>query len=102
VGICIVFLQVVILGSVLEPRILNNTVGVHPIIIIFAIFAGIERFGILGALLAVPVAGVVQEIVIAYWKRYQAKNADQFPVEAPQATQPELEGDKLTKTLSEN
>ena len=102
VGVCIIVLQVVILGSILEPRIFNNTVGVHPIIIIFAIFAGIERFGILGALLAVPVAGVTQEIVIAYWKRYQAKNADQFPAEVPQAVQPELEAEKLTKSLSEN
>jgi predicted PurR-regulated permease PerM len=102
VGICIITLQVVILGSILEPRIFNTTVGVHPIIIIFAIFAGIERFGILGALLAVPVAGVTQEIVIAYWKRYQAKNADQFPPEVPQAVQQELEAEKLTKTLSEN
>ena len=102
VGICIIVLQVVILGSILEPRIFNNTVGVHPIIIIFAIFAGIERFGILGALLAVPVAGVTQEIVIAYWKRYQTKNADQFPPEVPQAVQPELEAEQLTKTLSEN
>ena len=101
VGICIITLQVVILGSILEPRIFNRTVGVHPIIIIFAIFAGIERFGILGALLAVPIAGITQEIVIAYWKRYQAKNADQFPPEVPQAVQPELEAEKLTKTLSE-
>ena len=102
VGICIIVLQVVILGSILEPRIFNNTVGVHPIIIIFAIFAGIERFGILGALLAVPVAGVTQEIVIAYWKRYQAKNVDQFPTQLPQTAQPELEVEKLTQTLSEN
>ena len=102
VGICIITLQVVILGSILEPRIFNRTVGVHPIIIIFAIFAGIERFGILGALLAVPVAGVTQEIVIAYWKRYQEKNADQFPPEMSQTVQPELEAEKLTRTLSEN
>ena len=102
VGVCIIVLQVVILGSILEPRIFNNTVGVHPILIIFAIFAGIERFGILGALLAVPVAGVTQEIVIAYWKRYQTKNADQFPAEVPREVQPELEAEKLTKSLSEN
>ena len=102
VGICIVILQVVILGSILEPRIFNNTVGVHPIIIIFAIFAGIERFGILGALLAVPVAGVTQEIVIAYWKRYQTKNPNQFPPEVPQVVQPEPYEEKLPKALSEN
>ncbi|MGZ3646179.1 MAG: AI-2E family transporter, partial [Ktedonobacteraceae bacterium] len=98
VGVCIIVLQVVILGSILEPRIFNNTVGVHPIIIIFAIFAGIERFGILGALLAVPVAGVTQEIIIAFWKRYQTKNADQFPSEMPQALTARLEAEKLTKT----
>jgi putative heme transporter len=102
VGICIIVLQVVILGSILEPRIFHNTVGVHPILIIFAIFAGIELFGILGALLAVPVAGVAQEILIAYWKRYQTKNADQFPSEVHSAAQPELGAEKLTKTLSEN
>jgi len=102
VGVCIIFLQVVILGSILEPPIFNNTVGVHPIIIIFAIFAGIERFGVIGALLAVPVAGVIQQIVIAYWKRYQANNANQFPLDAPQATQPELEVGNITKTMSEN
>jgi len=100
VGLCIVFLQVVILGSILEPRIFHNTVGVHPIIIIFAIFAGIERFGIIGALLAVPIAGVIQQIVIAYWERYEAKIADQFPQEASQGDQPELAAGNLTKTLS--
>ncbi|HXX77049.1 MAG TPA: AI-2E family transporter [Ktedonobacteraceae bacterium] len=102
VGICIVFLQVVILGSVLEPRIFHGTVGVHPIIIIFAIFAGIERFGIIGALLAVPVAGVIQQILIAYWKRYRADNPDQFPQEMMQAEQTELEPADLTKSISEN
>jgi predicted PurR-regulated permease PerM len=102
VGICIIFLQVVVLGSVLEPRIFHGTVGVHPILIIFAIFAGIERFGIIGALLAVPVVGVIQQILIAYWKRYRADNPDQFPQEVTQTEQPELEVENLTKTVAEN
>jgi putative heme transporter len=102
VGIYIIVLQVVILGSILEPRIFHRTVGVHPIVVIFAIFAGLERFGILGALLAVPVAGVVQEILIAYWKRYQARNPDQFLSEASPSVQPERVEEQLTKTSSEN
>src|SRR5450755_680650 len=89
VGIYIIILQVVILGLILEPRIFHSTVGVHPILVLFAIFAGLERFGILGALLAVPVTGLVQEIVIAYWKRYQARHPEQFPLEAPPVA-PEL------------
>jgi predicted PurR-regulated permease PerM len=102
VGISIIVLQSVILGSILEPRIFTNTVGVHPILIIFAIFAGIDRFGILGALLAVPVVGATQEILIAYWKRYQKRNADQFPPEVPQVVQPETYEEKLPKNLPEN
>ena len=102
VGIYIIVLQVVILGSILEPRIFHRTVGVHPIVVIFAIFAGLERFGVLGALLAVPVAGVVQEILIAYWKRYQTRNPDQFPSETPPSVQPERVAEQLTKTSSEN
>ncbi len=89
VGIYIVVLQVVILGLILEPRIFHSTVGVHPILVLFAIFAGLERFGILGALLAVPVTGLVQEIVIEYWKRYKTRHPDQFPLEAS-ASAPEL------------
>jgi predicted PurR-regulated permease PerM len=102
VGIYIITLQVVILGLILEPRIFNRTVGVHPILVIFAIFAALERFGILGVLLAVPITGLVQEILIAYWKRYQTKHPDQFPPQAPPSAQPELVAEKITKTSSGN
>lgn len=102
VGIYIITLQVVILGLILEPRIFNRTVGVHPILVIFAIFAALERFGILGVLLAIPITGLVQEILIAYWKRYQTKHPDQFPPQAPPSAQPELVAEKITKTVFDN
>ncbi len=102
VGISIITLQVVILGLILEPRIFHRTVGVHPILVIFAIFAGLERFGILDVLLAVPITGLVQEMLIAYWKRYQTKHSDQFPSEVPPSAQPELVEEELTKVVSEN
>ena len=102
VGIYIITLQVVILGLILEPRIFNRTVGVHPILVLFAIFAGLERFGILGVLLAVPVTGLVQEILIAYWKRYQTRHPDQFQPQAPPTAQPERVAEQLTNTVSEN
>jgi predicted PurR-regulated permease PerM len=102
VGIYIITLQVVILGLILEPRIFNRTVGVHPILVIFAIFAALERFGILGVLLAIPITGLVQEILIAYWKRYQTKHPDQFPSETPPSAPPERVAEQFTKTSSEN
>lgn len=90
------------MGLILEPRIFSRTVGVHPILVLFAIFAGLERFGILGVLLAVPVTGLVQEILIAYWKRYQTRHPDQFLSEAPPSAQTERVAEQFTKTSSEN
>jgi hypothetical protein len=51
---------------------------------------------------AVSAAEVVQEIRIAFWERYQTKNADRYPSETPPSAQPEPDAEKLTKTLSEN
>ncbi len=46
-------------GSVLSPRLVGSQVGLHPVLVLFAVFAGGELGGILGVFLAVPVAAVV-------------------------------------------
>lgn len=51
-------------GSVLEsyvltPHLVGRKVGLHPLAVIFAIFAGGILFGFIGVLLAVPVAAVL-------------------------------------------
>ena len=45
-------------GSIIGPKILGESVGLHPLTVIFCLFAGGELFGLLGMLLAVPVAAV--------------------------------------------
>ena len=37
----------VVMGVILAPRIFSQAVGVHPIVAIFALFAGAELFGLL-------------------------------------------------------
>ena len=49
----------VIEGNILSPKLLGDSVGLHPLWILFALMAGGSLFGILGMLLAVPVAAVV-------------------------------------------
>lgn len=49
----------IIEGNVLSPKLLGDSVGMHPLWIIFAVMAGGSLFGILGMLLAVPVAAVI-------------------------------------------
>jgi predicted PurR-regulated permease PerM len=81
VAVSITFLQAIVIGQILSPRIFSKTVGVHPIVALFALFAGAELFGLLGGLLAVPVAGVLQQIMVAIWHRWKNEHPEQFPPE---------------------
>ncbi len=58
-------------GNVITPRIMGKSVGLHPLWILFALLAGGALFGIVGMLLAVPVAaviGVLGSFAIAQYK----------------------------------
>jgi AI-2E family transporter len=68
-------------GQVIGPRILGQAVGVHPIIAISALFVGGGLFGLLGALFAVPIAGIVQAWLQAPWSTWQVAHPEQFPAE---------------------
>jgi predicted PurR-regulated permease PerM len=75
------FLQGIVIGQILSPRIFSKTVGVHPIVALFALFAGAELFGLLGGFLSVPAAGVLQHIIVAIWHRWKNEHPEQFPPE---------------------
>lgn len=45
-------------GTIIGPKILGDTIGLHPLVIIFCLFAGGELFGVTGMLFAAPVAAV--------------------------------------------
>ena len=90
VAVFMVLLLGVVMGQILAPRVFSTTVGVHPIVAIFALFAGAELFGLIGGFLAIPLAGVLQHIVVAFWHRWKDKHPDQFPPEGTSPRQPAL------------
>lgn len=47
-------------GMVITPKVVGNTVGLHPLVAIVALLIGGQLFGIIGMLLAVPVTAVLQ------------------------------------------
>lgn len=49
-------------GDVLQPLVMGKAVSLHPLAIVFAIAAGGIAMGIVGALIAVPVAGAVYSV----------------------------------------
>jgi predicted PurR-regulated permease PerM len=58
-------------NHILQPIIYGRTVQLSPLTVLIAILIGAELVGILGALAAIPVAGIIQAIVreIARWRR---------------------------------
>jgi predicted PurR-regulated permease PerM len=58
VGAIIIIQQIE--SYVLTPRIMSKAVGVNPFVSLLSIFAFTSLFGIVGALMAVPIAAVIQ------------------------------------------
>src|SRR3954447_19537551 len=54
-------------NHLLQPLIFARTVKVNPLTVIIAILIGVELVGILGALLAIPVASIIQVILRDVW-----------------------------------
>src|SRR4051812_44654618 len=52
-------------NGLIYPWIMARKVHVNPLVILLSVLLAVEVFGILGALLAVPVSGAVQVVVIA-------------------------------------
>lgn len=60
----------IIEGAFLTPRLIGSHVGLHPVWVLFAIFAGGEIMGFVGVLIALPVAAAAAVIVRHIIDRY--------------------------------
>jgi predicted PurR-regulated permease PerM len=69
----------IIEGDIVGPRVIGRVLGLHPIIAILALVIGGDLFGVLGALFAGLVAGILQAIVVAAWSEWRLANASYFP-----------------------
>ncbi len=50
-------------SNILVPRLTGNAVGLHPLAAMLALLAGFEAGGVVGALFAVPIAGLIWVLV---------------------------------------
>ncbi|HSW10476.1 MAG TPA: AI-2E family transporter [Bacillota bacterium] len=55
--------------AVIQPRVVGGSVGLHPVLVIFAVLAGARLAGVPGVLLAVPVAAVAK-VLLLYLHRW--------------------------------
>jgi predicted PurR-regulated permease PerM len=54
-------------NNLLQPLIYRRTVALHPLLVIVAILVGAALLGIVGALLAIPIAGAIQIVIRDWW-----------------------------------
>ncbi|MFK7990360.1 MAG: AI-2E family transporter [Sandaracinaceae bacterium] len=53
-------------ANLLNPKIMGDAAKVHPVLVVFALLAGEHAFGILGALLAVPLLSISQSFFLHF------------------------------------
>ncbi|MBV9647476.1 MAG: AI-2E family transporter [Candidatus Eremiobacteraeota bacterium] len=69
----VLWVQVVLFGvgriadNLLVPKIMSESIGVSPIVVMFAVFAGGELFGLPGLLLGIPAAALAKVV----WKFFR-------------------------------
>jgi predicted PurR-regulated permease PerM len=59
-------------GNILSPKLVGETVGLHPVWLMFALIAAGSLFGFLGLLLAVPVAAAIGVLTRFALRQYLA------------------------------
>lgn len=57
-------------GSFLTPKLVGDRIGLHPVLVIFAVAAGGQLFGFFGILLALPAAAVLSVLLRFAYFRY--------------------------------
>jgi predicted PurR-regulated permease PerM len=57
-------------GNILAPKLVGETVGLHPVWLMFALLAAGSLFGFLGLLLAVPIAAAIGVLIRFALKQY--------------------------------
>jgi predicted PurR-regulated permease PerM len=56
-------------ANVLNPKIIGTAAKIHPVFIIFSLFLGEYSYGLVGALLAVPVLSSIQVVFIYLYRK---------------------------------
>ena len=62
-------------GSVLTPKLVGDRIGLHPVVVIFAVMAFGQLFGFFGVLLALPAAAVLSVLARFAYRSYVAEDA---------------------------
>lgn len=56
-------------ANVLNPKIIGTAAKIHPVLVVFSLFLGEHAYGLVGALLAVPVLSAISVVFMFFYKK---------------------------------
>lgn len=66
-------------GHVVAPQIFSHTLRINPLLVIFALLLGLQLYGIVGALVALPILSVLRETAIYLRRHLKLEPWDRTP-----------------------
>jgi predicted PurR-regulated permease PerM len=58
--------------NIIQPRVMADSVGIHPVVVLLSVIIGLKVQGVVGAIFAVPVAAVISTFFFFYLERSPA------------------------------
>ncbi len=58
--------------NIIQPRVMADSVGIHPVVVLLSVIIGLKLQGVVGAIFAVPVAAVISTFFFFYLERSPA------------------------------
>jgi predicted PurR-regulated permease PerM len=55
--------------NIIQPRVMADSVGIHPVVVLLSVLIGLKLQGIVGAIFAIPVAAVISAFFFFYLER---------------------------------
>lgn len=80
-------------ANFLNPKIIGSTAQIHPVFVIFVLLAGQSTFGLVGAILAIPIASIVLTILGFVRDSYMEETMD------PELENPTHENVETTRVI---
>jgi predicted PurR-regulated permease PerM len=75
-------------NNLIQPQVQKRTIKVHPFVVLVAVLFGATLLGVLGALVAIPIAASIQIVVRDWWAYRTEKRLAAGPQPLPDAGPP--------------
>jgi putative heme transporter len=66
-------------GHVVAPQIFSHTLRINPLLVIFALLLGLQLYGIIGALVALPILSVLRETAVYLHRHLKLESWERSP-----------------------